>query len=142
MLTGQWKLFESLQHTLVRYLSCKIGRPMSFLDHNYIPLMTLFKLPTLSQLFHYHNYLLAQKLYDNLISLPGFINIYIITTLSYTLRLRRPRIYQEYSNSIRENQNATINRIRRLWNFIDITVRVLPINFFKSHMKNVFYKWI
>ena len=39
-LIGQWKLLESLLHTLVRYLSCKIGRPISFIDHN-TPLMTL-----------------------------------------------------------------------------------------------------
>ena len=69
------KLLESLQHTLVRYLSCKIGRPMSFIDHNYTPLMTLFKLPTISQLFHYHDYLLAYKLFYNIISLPGCTNI-------------------------------------------------------------------
>ena len=138
-LIGQWKLLESLQHTLVRYLSCKIGRPMSFIDHNYTPLMTRFKLPTISQLFHYHDYLLAYKLFYNIISLPGCTNIYIIRTLNYNLR--RPRIYQEFRNTTRENQNATINRIRRLWNLIDASVRELPINSFKLRMKNLIYNF-
>ena len=76
---------------------------MSYLDNNYEPLMLRFKLPTINQLFHYHDHTLAlsYKLYYGLKLYPDITSIFIVTPPDYNLM--RPRIYQEYTTSKREN---------------------------------------
>lgn len=136
-LIRQWNLLESIQHKLLRYLSYKIGQPMSPLEHNYEPLMTHFKLPSIKQLFLYHDYLLSYKLYHNITLLPEVTNIFIIRSLNYNLR--RPRQFQEYSSSLRENQNTALNRVRRLWNQVEPNVATLPLASFKQQTRRIVF---
>ena len=53
---------EAIQHRLLRYCSLKTNHPLSFLDHDFTPLLIEFKLPTLQSLFKYFDLITAFKI--------------------------------------------------------------------------------
>ena len=136
-LLRQWSSLETIQHKLLRYLSNKIGQPMSYFDHNYEPLRLHFKLPTINRLFHYHDYILAYKLFHGLFLLPNITSIFIIRPINYTLR--RLRIFQEYTNSTREDQSIALNRLRRLWKLVDRDAKQLRLGSYKKYIKKMVF---
>ena len=62
--SGEFIKLESIQHKLLRYCSLKTNHPLSFMDHNFGPLMELFQLDTIRNLFKFYDHMTVYKIIE------------------------------------------------------------------------------
>ena len=105
---------EAIQHKILRYMSCKISRPMSYLDHNFEPLMRNYKLLSLKTLFNYCDLVCAHKIIKSGITVGDLKILFSSRDLPYSLRYHRPLI--EEFNDVNYLFYTPLHRLRRSYN--------------------------
>ena len=113
----------SIEHKFLRFVSRLTPTPMRFDDHDYTPIRKLLNLTPLRTIFLKNDYILAYKIFHNLINSSTVNELFSERNLSYNLRNPRPL---QSLNSTRDYINfSTPSRLRHLWNLLPLELRSL-----------------
>lgn len=132
-------LLEGIQRKFLRCLSRLMDNPMSFIDHNYSRVSSLFNIPTICSQLDYEDYMLMHKIENHKISCVQTISLFMPRDINYPLRCIRPLLEKLYTpNSL---FYSTIPRLTRMWNTLSLDLRsITQIGSFKNQIRSLSLK--
>ena len=98
----------------MRFLSFKLGTPMSYTDHDYSVVSERLGLATLDSVFMYNDFSLLFSILHGNINCRELIDMFAYRDLSYSLRDHR--VLREYRVRDQSLFHSPVHRLRRLWN--------------------------
>ena len=114
---------EAIQHRLLRYCSLKTNHPLSFLDHDFTPL-----------LFKYYDLIAAFKIIREIMVCQELTSLF--SQREFTYCIRNPRPIHEQIHTKNYSFNTPIARLRRAWNQLPGNTRdIVLIGAFKSALR-------
>ena len=104
--------WKSVQHVFLRYLLWKSVFPMDWRDHNFLRIMSQFKIPTLESVRLSFDAQLAFNIINRNVNCPDLSNLFV--THNIYCNLRHPRMFNEGTHRLDIVFYSTIPRIIRL----------------------------
>ncbi|KAJ8679305.1 hypothetical protein QAD02_015092 [Eretmocerus hayati] len=130
-----FKPLESVQHNVIRYASKKSKSPVHYLDHDYSPYLGKYNLLTIEKLHTCYDYFAMYKILKGHTKCVDLSSKFIPRDAPYNVRNIRPILGENVKP--RYLAHAPVNRLRRLWDQLDSTIRdTEKITRFKSTVKD------
>lgn len=131
---------EAVNHKFLRYLSFKIGSPMSYLDHDYFEVASRFNIFTFKSQFEYNDVLFVKKVLLGLIDSDVIRSLFAHRHLDYNLLFSR--YLHEPISRFNYTFNAVTNRLRRSYNIMPLNLTSIDdITSFKCSLSKYLYKF-
>lgn len=131
-------VLESVQHKFFRYIAYKMGRSLSYDEHDYSELAVSLGLESVKSLHIYHDLLFVRKVTLNLINSECIMNLFVKRDVPYELRLVREM--REMNTNKNFIYYSSVPRLRRKWNKIVIPSDIYCIGnlgVFKKKLKEL-----
>ena len=105
------------------------------MDHNFEPLMELFQLDTMYNLFKYYDLVTVYRIIGEFIICPDLKSLF--TAREHSYEFRDPRPMREDSHTMNYSFNPSTARLCRVWNLLPQSVcDITKISEFKRVIKH------